>query len=276
MFSKDKHDATVRSYNQISYIDNSSDENYIYRLFEIGSFFKNRKKIEAVVELMGIDSIKIYPDKIEIKNLVQRGLDFIGEAEANCAKQRNHLSVQNATLDKMRDGYFERGSILSMKEQVNQQQHKAHIAKSDLDKAEFNLRSHKGLLSMLLPVVKQMMNVDKVKMPIGILNEIPDESIPSMAYENGGPFSAVIYKVSREYVDDFIKSVESIFKKCNPVSDTHTMNSGWKFRYLHCRDYYSIDNELLRKSTKLSEYADFMTELDMAKEIKTKFIKSDF
>ncbi|MFT4271544.1 MAG: hypothetical protein QM578_11080 [Pantoea sp.] len=272
VFSKDKYDGNVRNYNQVSYIDNCSDGNYIYRLFEIGSFFKNRKKIKTVMELMGVESISIYPDKIEVKNLVERGMSFIADAEAICSTKKTHLSIQNATLDKIRNGDCERGSIFSLKEQVQQQQHKAHIAQSDLDKAEFDLRCHKGLLGMLRPVVKHMMDVDKVKMPIGIIDKIPDESIPCVAYENGGPFSAMVYKISREFIDEFINSVDFIYNVCNPVSDIHTMNSGWKFRYLRCRDYYRKDNELLRKIASLNEYAEFMTNLDMEKESKHKFI----
>lgn len=275
IFSKDKHDGIVRNYSQVSFIDNSSNGNYIYRLFEIGSFFKSRKQVDYVMKLMGIESINIYPDKIEVKSLVERGQGFIVEAESSCAQKRAHLNIQNAILDKMRNGDFERGSILSMKEQIHQQQHKVNVSQSDLNNAEFNLRCHKGLLGLLRPSVRHMMDIERVKMPVGILEKIPEESIPSMAYENGGPFSAAIYKMSREYVDDFIKSVESIFKECNPLNDTHAMNSGWKFRYLHCRDYYRNDNEIIRKATSLNEFADFMTKLDMAKESKAKLIKAN-
>ncbi|WP_278497425.1 hypothetical protein [Pantoea vagans] len=274
MFSKDKNDGIIRSYNQVGFLDNSSDGNYIYRLFEIGSFFKNRKRIEFVMELMGIKSISIYPDRKEVDTLVGRGQDIISEVESDCATKRSYLSIQNATLDKLRDGNFERGSMLSMKEQIHQQQHKVHVAENDLERAEFNLRCHKGLLGMLRPVVKHMMDVDKVKMPIGILDKIPNESVTGLAYENGGPFSTSIYQSSCEFVSSFIKSIDSIYSECHPVNDVHKMNAGWKFRYTHCRDYYRQDMEALRISTTLNEYAEFMTKLDLASESKNKLIKN--
>lgn len=272
-FSKDALDQKVRNYRSLTYIESTSENNFVYRMFELSLLFKNRGKVNFVLDMMGVDCFNFFPKVDEIESLVRYGNELIKDAQGLYEREKENIDYQKGMLVNLGNGKGDSRSSLSVKEQFYNQKIELSQAENRLKKADDNLTCCKGLLGMIRPMVEHMLNKDKVKLPVGILNKIPDELLPSSMYCEGAETQrAYIYKYSWKEVTDVIKAIDSIYHVCNPSADVHTMNSGWKFRYKHCREYFKKDNHQLRQSTTHSEYADTMTAIEMYEESKLKFL----
>ncbi|UVC28253.1 hypothetical protein [Pantoea sp. SOD02] len=268
-YSKDPLDSKVRNYQSIVYTKSSSDNSYAYRIFELSLFYRNKDKIEFVLDLMGVNNLNITPDSDEIELLVQRGNELISDALKHYGQEKCNLDFQKAALLNINNGGGDRKSGLSLKEQYFNQSIKVSQAESSLKEADFNLLCCKGLLGKLRPIVEHMLNKDKVRFSVGILNKIPNERLPSSTYsgENSTRF-IYIYKYSWSVITDIVNSIDSIYRVCTPSKDVQVMNSGWKYRYKYCKEFYRKDNFVLRQATTHCEYSDAMAAVELAKENK--------
>jgi len=268
-YSKDPLDSNVRNYQSIVYTKSSSDNSYVYRVFELSLFFKSKAKIEFVSDLMGIDNLSVTPSSDEIVLLVQRGNELISDALKYHEQEKSNLDVQKAVLLNISNGGGDRKSGLSLKEQYFNQSIKVSHIESGLKIAEFNLLCYKGLLGGLRPIVEHMLDKDKVRLPVGILNKVPNENLPSSTYSGEDSTRLVsIYKYSWCMVTDIVNAIDSIYRVCTPSKDMKVMSSGWKYRYKYCKEFYKKDNFVLRQATTHSEYSDAMAAVDLAKENK--------
>lgn len=269
LYSKDPLDSNVRNYQSIVYTKNSSDNCYVYRIFELSLFFKNKDKIRFVLDLMGIENLNVNPDPDELELLVQRGNKLIADALKYYEQERLNLDFQKSALLNISNGGGDRKSGLSLKEQFFNQSIKVNQAESSLQNADFNLLCCKGLLAKLRPVVEHMLNKDKVRLSVGILNKVPNEQLPSSTYSGENSTKLIyIYKYSWCVVTDIVNAIDSIYRACNPSKDVQVMNAGWKYRYKYCKEFYKKDNFMLRQATTQSEYSDAMAAVELAKEKK--------
>jgi len=279
-FIKDKSLSIVTNFRQAFSNDESTSGAYIYRVIEIYRIFKMRDVIQSLSLITENNPIEVFPDVNELMAIISKGKLICKREEE---KRDTRLSELEAVKKRFEDasngtahkpaGYIDRRDWMADLEA------KINTSESSLKDAEKGLIVSRGLLALTRPVVEHMLNVAKVKLPVGILAELPEDILPSYVYRDGGVFGHGIDTacVAWAEMDTLEKAIKNIVDSCHPSGDKHKMNSLWhKFRMQHYHFYYGEQGENLRMFFSANEYVDKMTEIDIARERKQKTLSTNF
>ncbi|MBD8163715.1 hypothetical protein [Erwinia persicina] len=277
---KDEGLSIIFNFSPAIFDTNNASGGYVYRVIEIYRIFKMRGFIESLSLITEREFIKIFPEVNELMAIISTG-------KLICKREREKRDIRLSELEAVKKR-FEDASIGTAhrpagyndrRDWMADLEAKINTSESSLKDAEKALIVSRGLLALIRPVVEHMLNVAKVKLPVGILAELPEDNLPSYVYCDGGVFSNGIKAacVAWTEMDALEKAIKNIVDSCHPSGDKHKMNSLWhKFRMQHYYFYYSQHGENARMFFSAKEYVDKMTEIDIARERKQKTLSTSF
>ena len=279
-FMKDENLSIVINFRNAFFNEESTNGAYIYRTIEIYRIFKMRGVINSLSLITESYLIEVFPDVNELKAIISTGKLICKREKEKLDKRLSELEAVKKQFEGASNGTAHKpAGYIDRRNWIADLETKIKTSESSLKDAEKAFIVSRGLLALIRPVIEHMINVAKVKLPVGILAELPEDNLPSYVYCDGGVFSNGIKVacVAWAEMDTLEKAIKNIVDSCNPSSDKHKMNSLWhKFRMKHYYFYYGKHGENARMFFSAKEYVDKMTEIDISRENKQKLLSTDF
>lgn len=277
-YFRDEYLSDIYSYESVPFEDDHGNGGFAFRIIEVYRLFKMRGDIEELEEIIGERLFTIYPEVAELKILLARGKLICKEAKLYRDNRLNELEEIRTRFEQARKGGgYRPKQYVDAREWLADLELQVLRGQSSLEEAEYCLKCRRGLLGLLRPAVMHMLNVMKVTLPVGILNDIPEDDLPGITYSAGSSEGRGLksHQYAWQELNKLENAVKHIVISCTPSNDRYEMNNrGGKWKYKHYRYYYSKQAGQLRKLLTAREYVENMRVMSMTKEIKTSYLKS--
>lgn len=255
---------------------NDSQGAYVYRMIEINRIYKMKAIIESLSLITESDSIKTLPEVSEVVAIISSGKLICKREKENLDARLSEIEMVKRQFEGASNGTANKpAGYVDRRHWMVDLDTKIKTSESSLKDAEKALAVSRGLLALIRPVVEYMLNVVKMQLPVGILADLPEATLPSHVYSGNSVYGSGIKAaiVAWAEMDALEIAIKNIVDSCHPSNDKHKMNLLWhKFKMQHYRFYYGKNGEKARMFFSANEYVDKMTEIDIARESKQKIL----
>ncbi|WP_343710929.1 hypothetical protein [Kosakonia radicincitans] len=256
-FTKSNYLAKIQNYKVIPFNDSNSDAACIARIIEIFTLNKLRAEGENLFALTGLAIPDTGAEADEINMLLKRCIQL-------CRHEEEELGYRERAADKARAATKQIYTVRTVSEMKNRgsqpvsradAEYLYQAAQSRVEEQRKRVSHFRSLPGLLVEEAKRIgKGVDKP-----LLHSFPASlRVPAeITSSNQNPAIASASRFIMEALDELVNAVREIIKHCTPPSDRYILNNGGLLRVAAYKEYYRVDNTLLRAMVTAENYADY-------------------
>lgn len=256
-FTKSNYLAKIQNYKVIPFNDSNSDAACIARIIEIFTLNKLRAEGENLFALTGLVIPDTGAEAGEINMLLKRCIQL-------CRHEEEELGYRERAADKAKAATKQVYTVRTVSEMKNRgsqpvsradAEYLYQAAQSRVEEQRKRVSHFRSLPGLLVEEAKCIgKGVDKP-----LLHSFPASlRVPAeITSSNQNPAISSAARFVMEALDELVNAVCEIIKHCTPPSDRYILNNGGLLRVAAYKEYYRVDNTLLRAMVTAEDYADY-------------------
>lgn len=256
-FSKSKSITKIQNYSVIKFDDANSDAACIARIVEIYSLNKLRHERDKLFALTGLVVPDTGAEACEINMLLKRCIQLCHHEEEELGYRERAAAEAEAATKQI----YTARSVAEMKNRGSHPVSRAdaeylyQAAQSRVEEQRERVKLFRSFPGLLVEEAKRIgKGVDK-----SVLHSFPvSQYIPAeITGSDQNPVISSAARFVRDALNELVEAVREIIKHCTPPSDMYALNNGGLQRVAAYKEYYRVDNSLLRAVVTAEDYVEY-------------------
>lgn len=256
-FSKSKSITKIQNYSVNKFDDANSDAACIARIVEIYSLNKLRHERDKLFALTGLVVPDTGAEACEINMLLKRCIELCHHEEEELGYRERAAAEAEAATKQV----YTARSVAEMKNRGSHPVSRAdaeylyQAAQSRVEEQRERVKLFRSLPGLLVEEAKRIgKGVDR-----SVLHSFPvSQFIPAeITGSDQNPVISSAARFVRDALNELVEAVREIIKHCTPPSDMYALNNGGLQRVAAYKEYYRVDNSLLRAVVTAEDYVEY-------------------
>lgn len=256
-FTKSSALTYVQNYKVIPFKNLNSDAACIARIIEIFSLNKLRNEGDKLFALTGLVIPDTGAEACEINMLLKRCIQLCHHEEEELGYRERAAAEAEAATKQV----YTARSVAEMKNRGSHPVSRAdaeylyQAAQSRVEEQRERVKLFRSLPGLLVEEAKRIgKGVDRL-----VLHSFPiSQYIPAqITASDQNPVISSAVRFVRDALNKLVEAVREIIKHCTPPSDMYALNNGGLQRVAAYKEYYRVDNSLLRAVVTAEDYVEY-------------------